>query len=284
MLLGYLTVYSPERVAKAAELGFDCLSINSSPDNPTGKALSTKKERQRMLEVFDEYGVKISAVCAYSNYLNPNRKERTAAAGWLKKVIKAAAEMGVGTVPVLCGRDPELSIDDNIPLVKKIWTPLAEFAADNGVRLAMENWMGGSSLADRCINTAVNPYAWRRIFEAVPNKALGLEFDPSHLYWQGIDYMRALDEFKDRVHHVHLKDTELLPEVRYEKGVTGQAFRFRIPGFGDLDWPKFLTKLYEVGYKGGCVIEHEDPLFWETNFDEGLRLGVNYLKPMMPRG
>ena len=282
MQLGFLTEYTPERVEKAAELGFDCLSINSHPTNATGKALATKTGRREVARDFESNGVRISAACAYANYLDPNARNRAASASWLKKVIGFAAEMEVPVVPVLCGRDPELSLDDNIPVVKKVWTPLAKYASDRGIKLAMENWMGGLSI-ERGINTAVGPYAWRRIFEAVPNEALGLEFDASHLFWQGIDHIRALEEFADRVYHVHLKDTELLYEKQYELGVTGGAFRFRIPGFGELDWPEFFSKLFEIGYDGGCVIEHEDEVFSDDDFDEGLRLGINFLRPMFPK-
>ncbi len=282
MQLGFLIEdYSPERVAKAAELGYDCLSVKSDPNNNTGKMLSTKRGREEMLEVFAKHGVSISAIGAYALYLCEDKNRSQAAVNWLKKVIKYTSEMGIKVIPIITGRNPNLSIDESIPEFKKIFTPLAAMAADHGVRLAMENWMGGWSL-DRGINCPVTPETWRKLFEAVPNKALGLEFDPSHLYWQGIDHIRALEEFKDRVYHVHLKDTEMLPEVQYQRGCTGGPFRFRIPGFGEIDWPQFFSKLFETGFKGACVIEHEDPVFSGKNFDEGLRLGINYLAPMFP--
>jgi sugar phosphate isomerase/epimerase len=110
---------------------------------------------------------------------------------------------------------------------------------------------------------------------------LGLEFDPSHLYWQGIDYLRAVREFKERIYHVHAKDTELLPEVRYRKGVNGDTYRFRIPGYGDINWTAFLSTLNEIGYDGGIAIEHEDAVYWGNKFDEGLVRGWQVLSPLV---
>jgi sugar phosphate isomerase/epimerase len=119
------------------------------------------------------------------------------------------------------------------------------------------------------------------MFSAVPSKALGLEFDPSHLHWQGIDYIRALYEFKDRIYHVHAKDTEMLPERRYRGGINGDYFRFRIPGYGEITWPRLISALDEIGYSGDIAIEHEDPVYWNERFDEGLDRGWQVLYPLI---
>jgi sugar phosphate isomerase/epimerase len=127
------------------------------------------------------------------------------------------------------------------------------------------------------MNMGGSPDTWDAWFKAVPSKALGLEFDPSHLYWQGIDHIRALREFKDRVYHVHAKDTEMLPEKRYRGGVNGDYYRFRIPGYGEINWAQFISALNEIGYDGGVAIEHEDMVYWNDKFDEGLIRGHRVL-------
>jgi sugar phosphate isomerase/epimerase len=120
------------------------------------------------------------------------------------------------------------------------------------------------------------------MFEAVPSDALGLEFDPSHLVWQQIDYLDALYHFRDRIYHVHAKDTEIVPSVLAKVGIFGSGWwRYRIPGLGIVDWSAFLSALYEIGYDGGVAIEHEDPVFTGERFEMGLVLGYNTLAPLI---
>jgi len=130
-----------------------------------------------------------------------------------------------------------------------------------------------------------SPATWDAWFEAVPSDALGIEFDPSHLAWQGIDYLRALREYRARVYHVHAKDSEPLPENRYRYGVNGPTYRFRIPGYGEINWTAFITALNELGYDGGVAIEHEDDIYgWHTGgelYDEGLVRGWQTLDPLI---
>jgi len=282
MKLGILTDFSEERIRLAGTVGFDCVSILADPRNKAGKLIATQGGRQKILETCQKYNVEIRAITAYRLYIDPNPKVRRDAAAWFRTVVKAACEMGVSVIPALTGRDPSKSIEESIPQFQKIWTPLAQFAEDHGVKVAFENWPGGWDI-NHGINIAVCPKAWRLMFDAVPSKALGLEFDPSHLYWQQIDFVRAVHEFGSRIYHVHLKDTEILKDNLYETGITRGSFRFRIPGWGEIDWPAFFTALVEIRYRGGMVIEHEDPVFSGKDFDEGFRLGYRFLKPLIPQ-
>ena len=134
---------------------------------------------------------------------------------------------------------PDLGFDANVRLFAEGVAPVLDHAQWVGVRLVMENWADGGR------NLAYAPAHWAAIFDAVPHEALGLCFDPSHLAWLGIDYLRAAREFGSRIYHAHAKDTEFLPEAQYgygaigvERGRFGQGtYRFRIPGFGVIDWP-----------------------------------------------
>jgi sugar phosphate isomerase/epimerase len=131
-----------------------------------------------------------------------------------------------------------------------------------------------------------SPATWAAWFDAVPDAALGLEFDPSHLLWQGIDPVRAVTEFSDRVYSFPAKDVELLPEARYRYGVNGDTFRFRIPGYGEMDWVGLASALMEARYEGGVVIEHEDDVFGYADgggdrYDEGLLRGRLFLDPLV---
>lgn len=113
------------------------------------------------------------------------------------------------------------------------------------------------------VNFATVPAAWEAVFSQVPSHRLGLEFDPSHLVRQYIDYFEAAWNFKDRILGVHAKDTEITQPVLQKVGIHGQGWwRYRIPGQGLIDWPRFITVLLQTRFGGGIAIEHEDP-FWD---------------------
>ena len=104
---------------------------------------------------------------------------------------------------------------------------------------------------------------------------LGLNFDPSHLYWLGIDYLAAVHEFASRIFHTHAKDTIIYREVLRNVGVQGRGWwRYVIPGLGNIDWGEYIGTLRKVGYDGVLSIEHEDG---SVGREEGFRLGVQHL-------
>ena len=87
---------------------------------------------------------------------------------------------------------------------------MIKFAEDNGIKIGIKT--------ARCIlpkmngrgkNLAINPAIWSRIFDAVPSKNFGLNYDPSHMIWQQMDLIQPIYDFKERIHHVHLKDAKL---------------------------------------------------------------------------
>src|SRR5919202_1684059 len=93
----------------------------------------------------------------------------------------------------------------------------------------------------------------------VPVPNLGLNFDPSHLIWQGIDYEQALRAVADRVFLAHAKDTEIFAERLQQVGYFGRGWwTYRLPGHGRIDWRRWLALLDEVGFDGVVSIEHED--------------------------
>ena len=97
-----------------------------------------------------------------------------------------------------------------------------------------------------------------------PSHRFGLEFDPSHLVRQYIDPIQTAWDFRDRILAVHAKDTEIIQPVLAKVGIHGQGWwRYRIPGQGLIDWPKFVTVLLQAGFQGGVAVEHEDP-FWDV--------------------
>jgi sugar phosphate isomerase/epimerase len=279
MLFGFLT-HEMASFAKAAALGFDAIELNVRVfGDPLHEALSTAKIEEA-LQLGKQHQVAISALAYYD--LAGSQPSVGALTTAYDRVFDAAQALGVQVIASQSGFDADRDWDGNVQLFAERFTPIAAHAEQRGMRIAFENWMGfWGKLPFRPRNMGGSPDTWDAMFGAVPSRALGLEFDPSHLYWQGIDHLRALHEYRDRVYHVHAKDTEMLPERRYRGGVNGDYFRFRIPGYGEINWAAFVSALDEIGYTGGLAIEHEDPIYWDERFDEGLMRGWQVLHPLI---
>lgn len=279
MKLGFLG-HSLQDVEKAARLNFAGLelSVGALGDATKGELEAEKIELLRQLCA--DNNVELTALAYYRCATKP--EDVKTAPQEYTRVFDAAAALGVNTITTMSGFDSNLDWKGNLSFFADRFGPVSEIAEKRGMRVAFENWMGfGGCLPFRPVNMGGCPDVWDAWFSMVPSKALGIEFDPSHLYWQGIDYIRALREYAGRVYHVHAKDTEMLPERRYRGGVNGNYFRFRIPGYGELNWPLFISSLDEIGYTGGVAIEHEDMVYWGERFDEGLIRGWQVLNPLI---
>ena len=233
-------------------------------------------------------GLEISSLAYYPNPLDPDPEIAQPAIGHLKDVIRAAQMLKVKTVGTFVGRDKSASLDENFAQFEKVWPDIVRFAADHGVNIAIENcpmifsgseWPGGKNLA-YC------PANWRRMFEIIPDRNFGLNFDPSHLIWQFIDIPRAVREFGDRIFHVHAKDLEIRSDGLYEHGVMSAGVGWQVPrlcGLGLVNWNAFFGALYAAGYDGVVSIEHEDRIF-EGSVDKvtrGFEIARDTLKPFI---
>jgi len=207
----------------------------------------------------------------------------------LKKVISAAALLGVPVVNTFIGGDKRLNLDDNWARAQIIFPEILAYAREKGVTLAFENcpmlfsdneWPGGH-------NIAYSPYIWRKIFEEWGD--VRMNFDPSHLVLQMIDQGRFIREFGSKFAHVHAKDLRIDRDGLYERGIFSLGMGWQVPklcGFGDVDWPDFFENLKKVGYDGPVIIEHEDRDF--ENSDENIMRGFciarDILSPLIKMG
>src|SRR5262245_8155492 len=273
-------------IQKAAQLGFSCVELECSALGDPRSGPIDQATLDRAAELTSQYQIELSAIAYYGlasfDPPPPHELEPT-----YEHVFAAAEALDVTVVASMSGFDSSLDWAQNMELFSRRFGALAARASEHGLRLALENWMGfWGRLPHRPINMGGSPATWAAWFDAVPDAALGLEFDPSHLQWQGIDPVRALTEFSCRVYSFHAKDVELLPEARYRYGVNGDTFRFRIPGYGDVDWKGLASKLVEARYDGCVVIEHEDEVFGHgaddpDRYEEGLLRGRLYLDPLI---
>jgi sugar phosphate isomerase/epimerase len=266
---------------KAARLGFDGIELQATAFGNIAIQKPDNVAIDHARQLVEQHKVDITAIAYYGLAFGHFETEADILRAY-ERVFDIAEALGVRVIASMSGFDAGRDWQSNLQLFADRFGPIAEMAARRGLLIALENWMSVSGhLPFKPINFGGSPDTWDALFKAVPEKALGLEFDPSHLYWQGIDHIRALREFRDRVHHVHAKDTEMLPERRYRGGINGDYFRFRIPGYGEINWPQFISTLDEIGYTGNMAIEHEDPIYCDERFDEGLVRGWQVLNPLL---
>jgi sugar phosphate isomerase/epimerase len=239
----------------------------------------TKAKASEIRDSLRRKGIGISSLGYYPNPLHPDRAHREHVIEHLKRVIRGAGMLEVGIVGTFIGRTWNVEetgrvwqkdIDLNFQELAKVWPDLLSFAADHNVKIAIEHcpmlwpdtWPGGSNLP-------YSPALLRRMFEALPAANLGLNFDPSHLVWLHIDYIRFIREFGKRIFHVHAKDMAIDRDFMYEDGIINAGFRWqvpRLPGQGEIDWKRLVTALYDVDYDFVLSIEHEDAN-WEGSVD-----------------
>lgn len=278
MKLGFCSAILPDLsledvVAFAGQEGFDCVELMCWPRGKAERRYAgvthvdvadlSAKDADRIREVVSGAGVEISGLGYYPNPLTPDEEEARVYIEHIKAVIRAAALLDVNIVNTFIGRDPAGSVEDNWPVFEKRWPPIVEFAAEQGVRIGIENcpmlftadeWPGGKNLAH-------SPAVWRGMFEVIPADNFGLNYDPSHMVWQQMDYVAPIRQFADRIFHVHAKDARVDCEKLAEVGVLAHPLDYhtpKLPGLGHVDWGRFFSTLTDVGYDGAVCVEVED--------------------------
>jgi len=232
-----------------------------------------------------KHDMQISSLGYYPNPLDPNEETRQAAIQHIYRLIDASKALKVNMITTFIGRNKHLSLEDNLNLYEKVWTPIITYAEKQGVRIAIENcpmWFTYDEYPGG-LNLATSPHMFNEMFKRIPNQNFGLNFDPSHFVWQHMNYIDVLNQFKDRIFHIHIKDVKVYQDKLDYYGTLVPPLHYmapKLPGLGDINWRTFLSKLDEINYKGHCIIEFEDKSF-ESSFDqidEGIKLTINYLK------
>ncbi len=272
MLIGFLTApfrQEPleEVVRFAKEAGLQAMELACGPGNPHLDPLKADAdELKRIRKLCEDTGIVISSLAFYGVDVSPEKREESMSI--LKAVVEAAVQLGVEVIctsagfPVAGKSKMQTIEEDCAPFFREVVT----HARKRGVKIALENWFA---------TNIQNLEHWRRLFSLVPDENFGLNFDPSHLVWQGIDYLAAVSEFGKRIFHTHAKDTEIDEERLRNVGVHGDGWwRYVIPGFGVIDWGRYIGRLREVGYDGVLSIEHEDRAFGR---EEGFIAARRYL-------
>jgi len=262
-----------EVILFAAETGYSCVEIMCWPIGKAERRYAgvthidvTRLTAGRIREIrnlLDQKHVGISALGYYPNPLEADRKNAARYIAHIKKVIDAAKKLGLENVNTFVGRDHQVNVEENFKRFRKVWPGIVKHAEKRHVKIGIENcpmfftgdeWPGGKNLAS-------SPAIWRRMFNEIPSEHFGLNYDPSHLVWQFMDYIKPIHEFKDRIFHVHIKDAKVLRDELNDVGILATPLSFhrpKLPGLGDVDWGKFFSALTDIGYKGAACVEVED--------------------------
>ncbi len=292
-----------EVIEKIKPLGIQALELGTGnyPGDPHLKLewlkqpAKLKEFRQRL----DDEGISISALSSHGNPLHPDKAFAKKSQETSQKTILLAEKLGVRTVIDFsgCPGDSENSKwpnwsptpwpPDYLEILKwqwerkviPYWTKHAKFAEDHGVQVAIEMHPGFS---------VYNPATMLRL-RAAAGKAVGCNFDPSHMFWQGIDPCAAVRALDEAVFHCHAKDTKIYTMNTVVNGVLdakpysdekNRAFLFRTVGYGHGRefWTDLVSTLQMVGYDHVLSIEHEDSLM---SVDEGLAKAARFLQEIV---
>lgn len=244
----------------------------------------------------DDNGIEISALSCHGNSLHPQKEIAEKHRKTFRNTILLAEKLGVNRVVNFSGC-PGDSNDSKYPnwvtcpwpddftkvinwqweeKILPYWEEEVKYAKDHGVKVCVEMHPGFS---------VYNPETLLKLRNAVGD-IIGATFDPSHLFWQGIDPVAAIRKLGDVVYYVHAKDTELDSANVSTNGVldwkpysqiSQRSWRFRTVGFGHdyKTWKDIITALRLVGYDDVLSIEHEDAV---ASLEEGLRKAVAFLR------
>jgi sugar phosphate isomerase/epimerase len=305
MQLGFVSAILPELslaevMQVARETGHSCVEVMCWPVSKADRRYAgvthldvtefSAKQADDVRRLVDQTGIAVSGLGYYPNALSPDLDDARKSAAHIRKVIEAAATLGVKRANTFIGRDWTKSVADNWPRFLETWKPILKLAEDLDVKVGIEHcpmlftkdeWPGGKNLA-------YSPPIWRRMFAEIGSPNLGLNYDPSHMIWQQMDYLAPMREFKDRLFHVHAKDVRLDRHKLADVGILAHPSEYhtpKLPGLGDVNWGQFFATLTDVGYRGPVCVEVEDRAYEHSL--EARKIAVKqsaaYLKQFIPQ-
>jgi len=297
---GFLSAILPDYTFEqimdfAGENSFECVEICCWPKGKAARRYAgithidlnelDDAKMKHYLDYAASKGVKISSLGFYPNPLSPDTEAAEAAVSHIMDLITASGDMGVGMITTFIGRDKNKTVEENLDLYEKVWSPIIKHAEDKKVKIAIENcpmiftadeWPGGNNLASA-------PYIWREMFKRIPTEILGLNYDAAHPYLIGADYIKPIYEFSDRIFHIHFKDLKIQKEKLDEYGRLSYPRLWiteKLPGLGDIDFPSLISALYDIRFEGCACIEVEDRAFesGEEDVKRSILLSARYLR------
>ena len=299
-----------EAIEKLKNLGITTVELGTGnyPGDPHCKLsmLESKTALKEFKQKLEDNGFSISALSSHGNPLHPNPAIAKANQEISRKTVLLAEKLGVPVVIdfsgcpgdsdqskypnwVTCPWPPEYLDVVAWQWEKKVipyWTKRAKFAEDHGVKIALEMHPGF---------VVYSPETMLKL-RAAAGPAIGCNYDPSHMFWQGIDPIAAIRVLGDSIFHVHAKDTQIYARNLPTTGVLDtkpyadpkspntaervRSWMFRTVGYGHGAewWGEFISTLRMYGYDYVLSIEHEDSLM---SPDEGLTKAIRFLEQLV---
>lgn len=298
---------------KASDMGYEGLELACWGDHmDVFQGAESKSYCEDKLALLDKYGLKTYAI---SNHLtgqlicDPNNDARSDAfvpdevkgnaeakrdfaVKHMKAAAKAAQNLGVGVVNGFTGSsiwhmlysfppNDWDEIEKGYQYFADLFNPILDVFDDCGVKFGLE--VHPTEIAYDFVTS-------RKVLDAIKyREAFGFNFDPSHLQWQGMDPGKFLEEFEERIYHVHMKDCAVTLDgttgilgSHLNFGEAGRGWDFRSLGRGDVDFEEIVRLLNRIGYSGPLSVEWEDPgmdrEFGAADACEFLK-GLNYPLP-----
>ncbi len=284
--LGVLINYSESNLEWMRQQGFTSVQLGAGkqfgPDLPEAEIEKAKAAIERS-------GLLVSSLMASENHTVPDPDARKAVNARFVKLIEFAGRLGVTQIATMSGNMPGKKLEEQAAEVVRVYTELYFPACEkHKVRLLWEPWRDGP-------NIAVGPAGYEALFKGFGDSPyVGLCYDPSHLQAQFMDPIQCARDFADKIYDVHLKDVEIMWHVVRKHGIrpinNARWWRFRLPGFGSVDWAAFFTVLQDAGFQGAMNIEHEDAFYYPAydgaNFSDSFKAGIrachDYLRQYVP--
>jgi sugar phosphate isomerase/epimerase len=285
--LGILARFTEANLAFAKQEGFTSLQL--SAEKATLDPNMTDEQLEKVKATILSFGLYVSSLGATQNHIQTDPEQRSRSNAAFAKVIELAGRLGVQHVATASGTIPGRPLAEQVDEIVRVYTekyfPVCE---KHNVKILWEPWAGGP-------NIATGPVGFEALFKAFNNSPhVGLQYDPSHLVWQFMDPIQCARDFVDKIYDVHLKDTEIFWPILRKVGIhplnNQRWWRFRLPGFGLVDWKALFTVLMDAGYQGAMNIEHEDELYYPPysgaefteQFKAGYRIAHRFLRQLVP--
>jgi sugar phosphate isomerase/epimerase len=295
----FLAIYGDRPLEEAldAALGLGCGAVEIESKATSGhcrpaELLRDTDERERFAHLVAERGLVVSALSCHGNPLHPDERVAAAADRDYRDTVLLAAGLGIETVITFSGCPGESERSLRPSWVTCSWpTDYPETLAWQWEERVLPYWAGaGAFAAAQGVRVAIEPHpgfvvyntaSMLRLREAAGD-AVGVNFDPSHLFWQGMDPLACAAALSGSIFHVHAKDTALQADAMALNGVLDpvpssrpgeRSWLFRSVGEGHPAawWRELVVALRAAGYDGALSIEHEDPLL---SREEGLAVAA----------
>ena len=290
-----------DMLAKAKSFGLDYVEIGTGgyPGDShcdMAKLLESKDARKEFMAKISDAGLKISAFSCHCNPVHPNKAVADAAKKLQDDTIKLASELEVGVINTFSGC-PGGSPEDTMPnWVTCAWPPdYAEALKYQWEEVLIPYWQKEGAAAKAAgVKFAFEMHPGFAVYNVATmlrmreacGDGIGCNFDPSHLFWNGVDPVAAIKALGSAIYHVHAKDCALDKSNIAVNGcndttpygkVLDRSWTFRTVGYGHGPrvWRDIISTLRLVGYDYVLSIEHEDVLM---SVDEGLGKAVNFLR------